>query len=146
MQWADSHYDPKLGSSRTGEQVALGLAKSLASMRATAVVESAAAREQALAMNIDTKGMNRSAAWVWFPEGYAAADRGDSATADSTSLRIANLTKQPHEPEAAPNENNDYARGRNDAGLAQRRCPVQTRLATGARPAARRADEGGPHT
>jgi len=104
VQWADSHYDPKLGSSRTGEQVALGLAKSLASMRATAVVESPAARGQALAMQIDTKGMNRAAAWAWFPEGYAAADRGDFATADSISQRIAELTKQPHEPEAAPNE------------------------------------------
>ena len=104
VQWADSHYDPKLGSSRTGEQVALGLAKSLASMRATAVVESPAAREQALAMHIDTKGMNRAAAWAWFAEGYAAADRGDFATANSMSQRIAGLTKQPHEPDAAPNE------------------------------------------
>jgi len=104
VQWADSHYDPKLGSSRTGEQVALGLSKSLASMRATAVVESLAARGQALAMQIDTKGMNRSAAWAWFPEGYAAAERDDFATADSISQRIADLTKQPHESEAAPNE------------------------------------------
>jgi tetratricopeptide (TPR) repeat protein len=104
VQWADSHYDPKLGSSRTGEQVALGLAKSLASMRATAVVESPAASGQALAMQIDTKGMNRSAAWVWFPEGYAAAERDDFALADSTSQRIAELVKLPHEPEAAPNE------------------------------------------
>jgi len=104
VQWADSHYDPKLGSSRTGEQVALGLAKSLASMRATAVIESPDAREQALAMHIDTKGMNRSAAWVWFPEGYAAAERDDFATADSISQRIADLTKLPHESDAAPNE------------------------------------------
>jgi tetratricopeptide (TPR) repeat protein len=104
VQWADSHYDSKLGSSRTGEQVALGLAKSLATMRATAVVESPAECAQALAMHIDTKGMNRSAAWAWFPEGYAAAERDDFATADSMSQRIADVTKQPHEPDAAPNE------------------------------------------
>jgi tetratricopeptide (TPR) repeat protein len=48
--------------------------------------------------------MNRSAAWVWFPEGYAAAERDDFALADSTSMRIADLAKQPHESEAAPNE------------------------------------------
>jgi tetratricopeptide (TPR) repeat protein len=104
VQWADLHYDPKLGSSRTGAQVADYLARSLASMRATAVIESPAVRAQALSMTIDTKGLQRSAAWVWFPEGYAAAERGDFAAADSSSRRIAGLALQPQESEEAPNE------------------------------------------
>jgi tetratricopeptide (TPR) repeat protein len=104
VAWADRNYEPKLGSSRTGAQVADYLARSLASMRATAVIESPAVRAQALSMTIDTKGLQRSAAWVWFPEGYAAAERGDFAAADSSSRRIAGLALQPQESEEAPNE------------------------------------------
>jgi tetratricopeptide (TPR) repeat protein len=104
VQWADLHYDPKLGSSPTGEQVARGLAESLALMRATAVIESPAVRAQALAMTVDTQGLHRSAAWVWFPEGYVAAESGDFAAADSSSRRIVGLVLQPQESEKAPNE------------------------------------------
>jgi len=103
VDWAARNHDPKLGSSRTGEQVALGLAESLAFMRATAVIESPAARAQALAMSIDTKGLHRSAAWVWFPEGYAAAESGDFAAAGSASARIVGLVLQPSEAEESPN-------------------------------------------
>ena len=101
VEWADRNYDPRLGSSRTGAQVAGYLVRSLASMRATAVIESPAARAQALAITIDTKDLHRSAAWVWFPEGFAAAERGDFAAADSTSLRIIGLALQPREAEEA---------------------------------------------
>jgi tetratricopeptide (TPR) repeat protein len=103
VEWADRHYDPKLGSSRTGAQVADYLARSLASMRATAVIESPSSRAQALAITIDTKGLQRSAAWVWFPDGYAAAERGDFAAAASASERIVGLVLQPQEPEESPN-------------------------------------------
>jgi tetratricopeptide (TPR) repeat protein len=103
VEWADRHYDPKLGSSRTGEQVAGYLARSLASMRATAVIESPSSRAQALAITIDTKGLQRSAAWAWFPEGYAAAERGEFAAAASASQRVVGLVLQPQEPEEAPN-------------------------------------------
>ena len=101
VEWADRNYDPGLGSSRTGAQVADYLARSLASMRATAVIESPTSRAQALAITIDTKDLHRSAAWVWFPEGFAAAERGDFAAADSTSLRIIGLALQPREAEEA---------------------------------------------
>jgi tetratricopeptide (TPR) repeat protein len=104
VEWADRNYDPKLGSSRTGEQVAGYLARSLASMRATAVIESPSSRAQALAITLDTKAMKRSAAWVWFPEGYAAAERGDFAAAVPASQRIVGLVLQPRESEEAPNE------------------------------------------
>jgi hypothetical protein len=101
VEWADRNYDPGLGSSRTGAQVADYLARSLASMRATAVIESPAARARALAITIDTKDLHRSAAWAWFPEGFAAAERGDLAAADSVSLRIIGLALQPREAEEA---------------------------------------------
>ena len=104
IEWADRHYDAKLGSSRTGKQVAVHLAESLAFMRATAVIESASAREQALAINIDTQGIGGSAAWVWFPEAYAAAERSDFAAANSASLRIAGLLLQPGAAGGLPNE------------------------------------------
>ena len=104
VEWADRNYDPKLGSSRTGAQVADYLARSLASMRATAVIESPAARAQALAINIDTQRLHRSAAWVWFPEGYAAAERGDFAAAGLASQHIVGLVLRPQESEEAPNE------------------------------------------
>jgi tetratricopeptide (TPR) repeat protein len=101
VEWADRNYDAKLGSSRTGAQVADYLARSLASMRATAVIESPTSRAQALAIAIDTKDLHRAAAWVWFPEGFAAAERGDFAAAESTSLRIIGLVLQPREAEEA---------------------------------------------
>ncbi len=104
VEWADRNYDPKLGSSRTGEQVAIGLAESLAFMRATTVIESPAARAQALAITIDTKGLHRSAGWVWFPEGYAATERGDYATGGATSERIVGLVLQPGEAGESPNQ------------------------------------------
>jgi len=104
VDWAARNYDPKVGSSRTGEQVALGLAESLAFMRATAIIESPAARAQALAIAIDTKGLHRSAAWVWFPEGFTAAGRDDYAAAGSTSERIVGLLLQPGEAEESPSE------------------------------------------
>jgi tetratricopeptide (TPR) repeat protein len=101
VAWADNHYDPKLGSSRSGAQVSDHLARSLATMRATAVIESPAVRAQALAITIDTQAMHRSAGWVWFPEGYAATERGDFTAADSAALRILGLALQPREAEEA---------------------------------------------
>jgi tetratricopeptide (TPR) repeat protein len=103
VDWAARNYDPKLGSSRTGEQVADSLAESLAFMRATAVVESPPVRAQALAIDIDTRGLHRSAAWVWFPEGFAAAEQGDYAAARSASERVVGLVLQPSDAEESPN-------------------------------------------
>jgi tetratricopeptide (TPR) repeat protein len=107
IDWAGRNYDPTLGSSRTGEQTARALAASLATMRATAVIESPAASAQALAMTVDTRDLHRSSGWAWFPEGYAAAQHRDFTAADAASTRIAGLLLQPGEAEESPSTD-DY--------------------------------------
>ena len=102
VEWADRNFDPKLGSSRTGKQVASGLAESLATMRATAVVESPASQAQALRVVIDTRDLRRAAAPVWFADGYAALQRGDFVAAEAATARTAGLLLQPAEAEESP--------------------------------------------
>jgi tetratricopeptide (TPR) repeat protein len=102
-------------------------------------VESPAGRDRALAIAIDPKDFHRAAAWVWLPEGLAAADRKDFAAAETAGARIAALLLQPHEADESPSLDAYLEIMTQMVGglAAYRRGETETGIATVARAAAR---------
>jgi hypothetical protein len=108
VAWMAAHPGQHFGSSHDLHMVSTHSKNSLVTMRATSVIESLQWNGAAAVMTLDTTAIGPEAGWNDFTTGYAAAQRGDVATAQRALKKLQQATQTYRDTPTADQEMLSY--------------------------------------